>query len=64
VKARHYCRPRRAKIWAASGYDLQFYALVAVIGVQGVRLLVRPTIVDSLVFVACVVALAPWENYC
>ncbi|MBS3938007.1 MAG: hypothetical protein KGZ50_05505 [Peptococcaceae bacterium] len=63
MKARHYCRSRQARPWKAEGYDLHYYALAVVVGVQGVRLLVRPTIIDGIVFVACVVAMAPWENY-
>ncbi|MBS3872599.1 MAG: hypothetical protein KGZ92_04855 [Firmicutes bacterium] len=58
------CRPARpGKRWNSQAYDTEFYAMAVIVGVQGVRLLVRPTIVDGIIFVACVVAMAPWERW-
>ena len=49
--------------WSPQCYDTELYVLAAIVGVQGVRLLARPPILDGLVFVACVVAMAPWERW-
>ena len=39
--------------------EASLYAVFVVIGIQGVRVLVRPTLVDGIVLIASVVAVVP-----
>lgn len=52
-------RPRRRNSWQFCLLEVHFYALLVIVGVQGVRLLTRPTIIDIIVFVCGVVAVGP-----
>ena len=57
-----YCRPRprrRKILWRGWIDEVSFYALVTVVVLQGVRLLVRPTLIDGVVFIASVVVIVP-----
>ena len=53
-------RPRRRKIhWRGWINECSYYAVFGVVAVQGMRLLIRPTLIDGVVFIAAIFALLP-----